>query len=45
MKSCGAMIPETKLRDTLKARDTRCLKGPNHKREQLSFSRSWQHFA
>jgi hypothetical protein len=42
MKSCEAMIPETELHDTLKARDTRCLKRPNHKREHLSFSRSWR---
>jgi hypothetical protein len=41
MKSCEAMIPEMELHDTLKTRDTRCLKRPNHKREHLSFSRSW----
>jgi hypothetical protein len=42
MKSCEAMIPETELHDSLRTRDTRCLKRPNHKREHLSFSRAWR---
>jgi hypothetical protein len=42
MNSCEAMIPETELRETLKPFERRCLKRPNHKKEHLSFSRSWR---